>query len=93
MDKKITIIEFYKQASNILNDYRIAALNTREARKKLEKLNTLAEEAQLGVKIPETYLTNVTIFDDEMSYEDKVSYEDEVSYSDDTSYESDDESD
>lgn len=78
MQTQITIIDFYNRASSILEKYRTEKLSYKTALSELNILNNLAEEAGLEVFVPTSYLQDIEIFDDEMSYEqidEEISYE------------------
>lgn len=78
MEKTITIIDFYKRASSILEQFRTEKLSLKNALSELNILNTQAEEAGLDVCVPTSYIHDIEMFDDEMSYEpiyEESSYE------------------
>ena len=78
MQTQITIIDFYNRASSILEKYRTEKLSYKTALSELNILNELAKEAGLEVFVPTSYLQDIEIFDDEMSYEqidEEISYE------------------
>lgn len=68
MENQITIIDFYKNVSQILEQYRTEKLSYTKALADLMQLNALAHESGLEVSVPLSYLKNIHIFDDEMSY-------------------------
>ena len=89
------IIDYYKQISSVLEDYRIKAMSYSSALNRIKELNKQAEDAGLGeLKVNDNILANIEQFDDEMSYvEEDYSYEEESSYEEDededSSYEED----
>ena len=89
------IIDYYKQISSILEDYRVKSMSYSSALNRIKELNKQAEDAGLGeLKVNDNILADIEQFDDEMSYvEEDYSYEEESSYEEDededSSYEED----
>lgn len=93
--KKISIIEFYKELSRILEEFtlnRSYTSNYNALKKKyyseIEELKEIAEYSNLDVQISDHILDNISIYADEHSYDEYVDYSDS-SYDDDNN-ESDD---
>jgi len=74
----MTILDFYKKLSAIMEKVRMGHIYLTNAQKQLDALLQAAKEANLDVKVSPDILKMETLekFDDEMSYEEESSYED-----------------
>ena len=91
---KITLIEFYKSVSKILEEYRHEQIGLKVTHKELTKLNELAKSSGLDANISLDILGRIEELDDERSYEPAYDYsscedDDVTSDSNDSSYEED----
>lgn len=79
----MNIVEFYKQLSKLLEDYREERTTYSKALLTLRDLLKEAQDSELDLNVSEDILNmnNLTIYDEERSY-DSTSYE-ESSYEDD----------
>lgn len=73
------LLDYYKELSHILEEYREERMNHKTATNRLNDINEASKNANLNVFTSTKVLQNIEIYDDERSYE-AVSY-------DDTSYE------
>jgi hypothetical protein len=77
------ILDFYKQLSSILEDYREESISKKNAIESITNLNKLAKDGKLDINRYIDILDNIEIYDDERSYE----VQDTSSYN--SSYDSD----
>ena len=87
----MTIIDFYKELSNLLKDAREDFISKGKAKKMLEDLIKRAKESKLEVNVDPLILDshNLMRLDDENSYTPEDDFDD-ISYGDDSSYGYDD---